>query len=229
MTRTWVLAGLVVAAATVCALLVGFVGTTTLLTMSLPIGAGTVGAYLAGDGFISRGGWLFGGVLLGSLGFVLGAAAFPDTAVGLWLGAVVPVVLLALLTMWSRKESNLLTGLLGIGAITGVYATTFNADPQSINVSLPIAIGQTVFPLGLGYLAGTVARLLLPASPPGTPEQARGEGGPGDADPAHESPARPSDQGTDQVAGQDTGPVPAGVGATSPAPGNGREGSGDVR
>jgi hypothetical protein len=182
MARIWVWAGLVVAVSTLCALLVGFVGMTTLVTMSLPIGGGAVVAYLPGASFVGRGGWLFGGVLLGALGFVLGAAAFPDTAVGLWLGAIVPVILIAALTMWTRKESHFLAGLVGAGCINGVYATNFQLDPQSINVSLPIAIGQTVFPLGLGFLAG-VGALLLTArmSPPADkePDEAAGpDGGP---------------------------------------------------
>lgn len=220
MARTWVLAGLVIAAASVCALLVGFVGTTTLLTMSLPIGAGTVGAYLATDGFIARGGWLFGGVLLGSLGFVLGAAAFPDTAVGLWLGAIVPVALIALGTMWSRKEAYLLAGLLGSGAITGVYATTFNADPQSINVSLPIAIGQTVFPLGLGYLAGTGAQL-LPWGRPRQAEPAPSTESPGDTDATTALPTVETDH--------DATRAPVGVGATSAGMAGGNEQTGEHR
>jgi hypothetical protein len=171
MARVWIWAGLVVAATTVCALLVGFVGTTTLVTMSLPIGGGAVAAYLPGGSFLGRGGWLFGGVLLGALGFVIGSVAFPDNAVGLWLGAIVPVILLAALTMWTRKESHFLAGLVGAGSINGVYATSFQLDPQSLNVSLPIAIGQTVFPLGLGFLAG-VGALLLTArmSPPSDQE-----------------------------------------------------------
>ncbi len=95
------------------------------------------------------------------LGFVLGASAFPDTNTGLWLGGIVPVILIALLTMWTKRQSNLLAGVIGSGAMAGVYANVFNLDPQAINISAPIAVGQTVLPLGFGYLAGMLVILFM--------------------------------------------------------------------
>jgi hypothetical protein len=161
MSRIWALAGAVVAAMTAVALLAGFVGPGTLLTTSVGVGAGTAAAYLRGDAYLSRGLWLLAGVLVGAVGFLLGAGAFPDTNVGLWLGAVVPTLIIAALTFATRRQSNFLAALLGSGALAGVYANVFNADPQSINVSLPIAVGQTVLPLGFGYLAGMAILLLM--------------------------------------------------------------------
>jgi hypothetical protein len=120
-----------------------------------------VAAYLPGGAYLSRGIWLFVGVVVGTLGFVLGASAFPDTNLGLFLGAVVPVLLVALLTMATKRQSNFLAGVIGIGAMAGVYATVFNLDPQAINVSAPIAMGQTLLPLGIGYLAGMLVVLLV--------------------------------------------------------------------
>jgi hypothetical protein len=146
-------------------LLAGFVGQGTLLTMSVGVGAGAAAAYLRGDAFLSRGLWLFAGVLVGAIGFLLGAGAFPDTTTGLWLGGVVPVLIIALLTFPTKRQSNFLAGVLGSGALAGVYANVFNADPQSINVSLPIAVGQTVLPLGLGYLAGMLVLLFVKTDP----------------------------------------------------------------
>jgi hypothetical protein len=161
MGRVWALAGAIVGATTVVFLLQGFVGPGTLLTMGLCVGGGAVAAYLPGGAYLSRGMWLFIGVLVGTVGFVLGAAAFPDTNVGLWLGGVVPVLLLALLSMWTKRQSNFLAGVIGSGAMAGVYANVFNLDPQSINVSAPIAVGQTMVPLGLGYLAGMLILLFV--------------------------------------------------------------------
>ena len=51
-------------------------------------------------------------------------------------------------------------GILGAGALTGVYAFQFNLDPQSLNYSLPIAMGQTIYPLALGFLAGMAVQWL---------------------------------------------------------------------
>lgn len=161
MGRIWALAGAIVAATVGVFALAGFVGAGTLLTMGLCIGAGAAAAYLPGRAYLSRGLWLFAGVLVGTLGFVLGASAFPDTNVGLFLGAIVPVLLLALLTMVTKRQSNFLAGVIGVGALAGVYANVFNLDPQSINVSAPIAIGQTLLPLGFGYLAGMLVILFV--------------------------------------------------------------------
>lgn len=161
MGRVWALAGAIVAAITLVFLLQGFVGAGTLLTMSLCVGGGAAAAYLPGQANLSRGLWLAVGVLVGALGFVLGAAAFPDTNVGLWLGGIVPVLLLALMTMFTKRQSNFLAGVIGSGAMAGVYANVFNLDPQSINVSAPIAIGQTMLPLGFGYLAGMLIILFV--------------------------------------------------------------------
>jgi hypothetical protein len=161
MGRVWALAGAIVAAITLVFLLQGFVGAGTLLTMSLCVGGGAAAAYLPGQAYLSRGLWLAVGVLVGAVGFVLGAAAFPDTNVGLWLGGIVPVLILALLTMFTKRQSNFLAGVIGSGAMAGVYANVFNLDPQSINVSAPIAIGQTMLPLGFGYLAGMIVILFI--------------------------------------------------------------------
>ena len=161
MGRVWALAGAIVAATTVVFLLQDFVGSGTLLTMGLCVGGGAAAAYLPGRAYLSRGIWLFVGVIIGTLGFVLGAAAFPDTNVGLWLGGIVPVIILALLTMATKRQSNFLAGVIGSGAMAGVYANVFNLDPQSINISAPIAIGQTMVPLGLGYLAGMLIVLFV--------------------------------------------------------------------
>ena len=161
MGRVWALAGAIIAATTVVFLLQDFVGSETLLTMGLCVGGGAAAAYLPGRAYLSRGLWLFAGVIIGTLGFVLGAAAFPDTNVGLWLGGIVPVILLALLTMATKRQSNFLAGVIGSGAMAGVYANVFNLDPQSINISAPIAIGQTLLPLGFGYVAGMLIVLLV--------------------------------------------------------------------
>jgi hypothetical protein len=134
-----------------------------MLTASLPVGGGVAAAYLLGSGHrVARGMWLMGGVLFASLGFVMGAAAFPDTMVGLWLGGVVPTSITALAAMWTKRQSDFLCGIIGAGAMTGVYATRFDIDPQALNYLLPIAIGQALFPLALGFLAGILVQAFVP-------------------------------------------------------------------
>jgi hypothetical protein len=62
--------------------------------------------------------------------------------------------------MWTKRQTDFLAGILGAGALTGVYAFQFNLDPQSLNYSLPVAMGQTIYPLALGFLAGMAVQWL---------------------------------------------------------------------
>jgi hypothetical protein len=176
MGRVWALAlGLILA------LLVVFLsgslgGARTLLTASVCVGGGAAASYLGGTNhLLARGIWLFVGVLFGAIGYVLGAGIFPDTTVGLFLGGVVPITLTALATMWTRRQTDFLAGILGAGALTGVYAYQFNVDPQSLNYSLPVAMGQTIFPLALGFVAGMAVQWLTTSD---MDAQAPGDTGP---------------------------------------------------
>lgn len=163
MARIWALALGFVLALVVILISGPIGGPETMLTASVGIGSGIAAVYLSGAGhLLARGLWLFAGALVGCLSFVCGGLLFPDTIIGLFLGGAVPVVLLALMTMWTRRQSDYICALLGAGAITGVYANVFFVDPQGMNVSLPIAIGQTIFPLGLGFLVGVLIRAFFP-------------------------------------------------------------------
>ena len=136
-------------------------GARILLTASVCVGGGAAASYLGGPNhMLARGIWLFVGVLFGAIGYVLGASIFPDTNVGLFFGGVVPITLTALATMWTKRQTDFLAGILGVGALTGVYAFQFNLDPQSLNYSLPVAMGQTIYPLALGFLAGMAVQWL---------------------------------------------------------------------
>jgi hypothetical protein len=79
--------------------------------------------------------------------------------------------------MFTKRQSNFLAGVIGSGAMAGVYANVFNLDPQSINVSAPIAIGQTMLPLGFGYLAGMLIILFVRTDREWEAEQEAGTGG----------------------------------------------------
>jgi hypothetical protein len=114
--------------------------------------------------------YLFGGAFIGALGFLLGAAAFPDTAVGLALGAIIPQLITGFVAMWSRRQEMFIAASIGAGALAGVYANDIDLDPQSINVSLPIALGQTILPMGLGFLAACIVRATVPDDPPRVPK-----------------------------------------------------------
>jgi hypothetical protein len=162
MRRVWALALGIVIALTVVAVIGPLGGATTMLTASLPVGGGVAAAYLMGtDHRVARGMFLLVGILLGALGFVLGAAAFPDTQMGLYLGGVVPTLLIALAAMWTKRQSDFLCGMIGAGALTGVYATRFNTDPQALNYLLPIAIGQALLPLAMGFLTGILVQAFV--------------------------------------------------------------------
>ena len=165
MGRVWILAGALMVVAVILFIFSGFIGTVGMLTMGLCIGGGAAAAYLVGTPTLGRAMYLFGGVLVGALGFLLGTGAFPDTNTGLFLGAVVPWAIMAFCAMWSKRQDMFLAMVIGGGALAGVYASVFNLDPQSINVSLPIAMGQTILPLGLGYLAAVIVRTFIGDDP----------------------------------------------------------------
>jgi hypothetical protein len=163
MGRVWALAGAIFIVLVIFVSAAGFFGEDTLKFAGVIVGAGAVAAYLPGGVALSRAVYLFVGAIVGAVGFGLGAMAFPDTVFGGFLGAVFPVLVAAIVTMWSRKPEAFLTMLLGSGALGAYYTTAFYADPQSINYSLPIAIGAVVAPLGLGYLAGALIQTVLPS------------------------------------------------------------------
>jgi hypothetical protein len=134
-------------------------GTDTLLTAPLCVGAGMAAAYVGTPShMLARGAWLLAGAVVGGLGFALAALMLPDTKMGTFFGGAIPVVILALATMWTKRQSDFLIASLGAGATTGVYAHVFFADPQGLNYSLPIALGQTILPLGLGFVAAIVVQ-----------------------------------------------------------------------
>jgi hypothetical protein len=166
MGRVWLLAGALVLTAAIFWVGSDFLGTAGMLTLGLCIGAGVAAAYIQGEPGLGRGLFLLAGVFVGALGFVLGAAIFPDTNTGLFLGAAVPWIIMAVIAMWSKRQEMFVAMVIGGGAIAGVYANDFDLDPQSINVSLVIALGTTILPLGFGYLAGVVVRSFVPYDPP---------------------------------------------------------------
>ena len=170
MGRVWILTGAVMAVSVIMLIFSGFVGIQGMLTIGLCIGSGAAAAYIQGTPTLGRAMYLFGGVFIGALGFLLGALSFPDTKVGLFLGAFVPQLITGFAAMWSKRTEMFIAATIGAGTLAGVYANVFNADPQSINVSLPIAIGQTVLPMGFGYLAGVLVRTFAGDDPLGVPK-----------------------------------------------------------
>ncbi len=189
MGRVWALAGALFVVCLIFLLGVGFFGEDSLKFAGVIIGSGAVAAYLPGGVALSRAVYLFVGVLIGALGFGMGAMLFPDTATGVFLGAILPIVIAGIITMWSRKPEAFLTMLMGSGSMAAYYTTAFFTDPQSINYSLPIAIGGVLAPLGLGYLAGALIQTLLPSQT--GKESAAPVTEPTD-DPAVASPAEPA-------------------------------------
>lgn len=161
MGRVWALALGMILALVVVRISGPLGGAETQLTASLCVGGGIAAAYIGSTAHtLARGLWVLVGVLLGALGFALGAMLYPDTLNGLLLGGIVPTLLIALATMWTRRQTDFLAAIIGAGALTGVYATRFDTDPQSLNYSLPIAIGQTLLPLSLGFIAGVLVQWL---------------------------------------------------------------------
>ena len=193
MGRIWALAGGLILGLLIILLLGPLGGLELQLTSALCVGAGAAAAYLGSPShMLARGLWLLVGVLLGALGFALAAMIYPDTNIGLFLGGAVPITLTALATMWTKRQVDFLCGVLASGALAGVYATRFDFDPQSLNYSLPIAMGQTLLPLGLGFLAAVLIQSFLPTDDEKAAEQAAAASSTQDADDSVDADSTPA-------------------------------------
>jgi hypothetical protein len=170
-------------------------GVPTLKFAGAIIGAGAAAAYLPGGNSIARGMFLLLGVVFGSLSFLLGAVAFPDTNLGLLLGALVPILFSALAATFTRSAETLLVMLLGAGSMGALYTTDFFLDPQSINFTLPIAISQVMIAIALGYALGVLARTFSPG-----PKPAAEAASPPPDEPEATSGAEPAEVASDETA-----------------------------
>ena len=165
MARVWALAGGFFLIMLILLLGFDFFGETSLKFGAVSVGTGIAVAYLPGGVALSRGIYLFVGVLLGALGFLAGSLAFADDPRGIFMGGLVLLLLSAIIAMWSRKQEVFITLMLGAGALTAAFTTTFFADPQGITYQLPITLGAVMAPLGLGYLMGAVLNTFFPSKP----------------------------------------------------------------
>lgn len=178
MKRVWILAGALFVVAILELILVGFVGSATIKT-SLPVIAFAAGAVLLPGGSVWwKGLFLFVGSLAGMVGFLLGAGLLPDNNVGYFLGVVIPVLIMAIIAMWTKSVTYLMCGVFGAAAFSSVYTTYFFSDPQSINFSMPVAFGIMLVPMALSFLVVMLVMELVPgmsadsvaaAPPPETP------------------------------------------------------------
>lgn len=162
MLRIWVLAVALAVGCSIVMLGVGFFGAETLKFSAVAVGAAAAAAYLPGGVALSRAVYLLVGIFIGALGFVIGAVALSDNNLGVYLGGIIPFFIAALVGMWSRKPEAYLTIVLGVGAFSGAYTTTFFTDPQSLNYSMPITIGGTILNVGLGYFLACLVRVFYP-------------------------------------------------------------------
>lgn len=165
MGRVWTLAAALAVGCIVVYVTVDFMGVTALKFCSAIIGAGAAAAYLPGGNSVSRGLFMLLGVFYGSLSFILGALMFPDTNLGLLLGALTPILAAALTATFTRSPETLLVMLLGAGAMGAIYTGDFFADPQSLNYTLPIALGQAMILISLGYLLAVLVKSFGPKAP----------------------------------------------------------------
>lgn len=162
MKRVWVVSGALLVVALVLLLLVGFVGSDT-LRVAFPVMVLSAAALLIRGGSVwAKAVWIFVGSLVAMLGFLLGAGKLPDNNFGYFLGAAIPLVIIAVMTMWTKRVQYLFAGLAGAAAFQSVYTTFFFSDPQSINFSMPVAYGIMLVPMALTFLVFSVITELLP-------------------------------------------------------------------
>ena len=162
MKRVWIVAGALLVVALVQLLLVGFVGSDT-LRAAFPVMVLSAAAVLIRGGTVwAKAIWIFVGSLVGMLGFVLGAGMLPDNNFGYFLGAAIPLLIVSVLVMWTKRVQYLVAAVCGVVAFQSVYTTFFFSDPQSINFSMPVAYGIMMVPMALTFLVFAVVTELLP-------------------------------------------------------------------
>ena len=180
MKKVWIVSGALLGVALLLLLMVGLVGSDT-LRVALPVMVLTAAAVLIPGGAVwGKAVWLLVGTVVAMLGFVLGAGALPDNDVGYFLGAAIPLLIVSVAVMWTKRVQYLMAAVCGVAAFQAVYSTFFFSDPQSINFSMPIAFGLMLVPMALTFLVMSLLTTLLPdllddphpAKPTGPPNDA---------------------------------------------------------
>jgi hypothetical protein len=151
-----VLAGVVLAVASVVALFIGD-GLGWDVDAVLFLGAGVGGAL----GLMSRpaplprlGGFLLG-LLAASVGYALRAAILPDSTGGRAAGIVITIAVAVGLVLLTFGRVPLWTALLGVGALGGAYEVAFTDSPGSVLTTLPAWLTLLLFMVAVGF-ASTV-------------------------------------------------------------------------
>ena len=202
MKRVWVVSGALLVVALVLLLMVGFVGSDT-LRVAFPVMVLSAAAVLIRGGVVwAKAIWIFVGSLVAMLGFLLGAGKLPDNNFGYFLGAAIPLIIVSVLAMWTKRAQYVVAAVCWVAAFQSVYTTFFFSDPQSINFSMPVAYGIMMVPMALTFLVFALITELLPdllddphpAVPPG-PQPAADDSPTADAD-QDEQPAAQPDEDT---------------------------------
>ena len=162
MKRVWVVSGALLVVALVLLLMVGFVGSDT-LRVAFPVMVLSAAAVLIRGGVVwAKAIWIFVGSLVAMLGFLLGAGKLPDNNFGYFLGAAIPLIIVSVLAMWTKRAQYVVAAVCGVAAFQSVYTTFFFSDPQSINFSMPVAYGIMMVPMALTFLVFALITELLP-------------------------------------------------------------------
>lgn len=97
-----------------------------------------------------------GGVVAAWLGFVARAALLPDTSGGRAAAAVLVIALCTALVVLAQGRLPLWTPLLGVGALVGVYETTYSTDPALVLSTSVTAVTALLLCAVLGWLVATL-------------------------------------------------------------------------
>ncbi|UJP39586.1 hypothetical protein [Cellulomonas palmilytica] len=161
--KRYVLAGLVLAVLTTVV-----VGTSLLGADGAPVvllGAALGGALgLVPDGSVAaRAGGFLAGALLAWIGYVLRAAALPDSAAGRAVAALVVLGIGVAVVAATRGRIPAWTPLLGVAAVAGAYERVYAADPSavastSVETVTSVLLAAAVGLLATAFLAPAAAR-----------------------------------------------------------------------
>ncbi|GEA81814.1 hypothetical protein [Cellulomonas uda] len=159
--KRYVMAGLVLAVLTTVV-----VGTSLLGAEGAPVvllGAALGGALgLVPDGSVAaRAGGFVAGALLAWIGYVLRAAALPDSAAGRAVAALVVLGIGVVVVAAARGRVPAWSPLLGVAAVAGAYERVYAADPSAVASTSVETVTSVLLAAAVGLLA---TAFLAPAS-----------------------------------------------------------------
>ncbi len=168
-----VLAGLALAVLTTMTVGLSLLGTDAAPVALLGAALGGVLGLVPGGTVVARVAGFLAGVALAWVGYLLRAAALPDSAAGRAVAALLVLGLAVVVVVAARGTVPLWPPLLGVAAVVGAFERVYAQDPTAVVSTSTAAVSGVLLAAALGLIA-TV--FLGPAQAPAETDDATAEG-----------------------------------------------------